>query len=82
MRTSAVDLPIQRVNIHITPCKITGINTIVTDRISPEAVREAVIRYFSDDSIRRGCLEAIAGEKDRLSWKRFCSNLLDFYNSL
>lgn len=55
---------------------------IVTDSISPEAVREAVIRYFSDDSIRSGCLEAIAGEKDRLSWKRFCSNLLDFYNSL
>lgn len=55
---------------------------IVTDSISPAAVRAAVLRYFSDESIRGGCLKAIAGEKDRLSWKRFCSNLLDFYNSL
>lgn len=55
---------------------------IVTDSITPEAVRAAVERYFSDDSIRRGCVEAIGKEKDRLSWKRFCSNLLDFYNRL
>ncbi|HIZ87357.1 MAG TPA: glycosyltransferase [Candidatus Coprenecus pullistercoris] len=55
---------------------------LVTDSISPEAVKEAVIRYFSDGSIRSGCMEAIRREKDRLSWKRFCTNLIDFYNTL
>lgn len=55
---------------------------IVTDSITPEAVRTAVGKYFSDGNIRRRCVEAIGREKDRLSWKRFCSNLLDFYNSL
>ena len=55
---------------------------IVTESITPEAVKEAVEKYFSDDSFHRSCVEAIGREKDRLSWKRFCSNLLDFYKRL
>lgn len=55
---------------------------IVTESITPEAVHEAIVRYFSDDSIRRGCIDAIGREKERLSWKRFCTRLLDFYKTL
>lgn len=55
---------------------------IVTESITPEAVREAVERFFADESIQAGCKEAIAREKDRLSWSRFCTNLLDFYERL
>lgn len=55
---------------------------IVTESITPGAVREAVERFFADEGIRRSCTEAIAREKDRLSWSRFCSNLIEFYNRL
>lgn len=55
---------------------------IVTESITPEAVREAVERFFADESIQAGCKEAIAREKDRLSWSRFCTNLIDFYERL
>ena len=55
---------------------------IVTESITPEAVREAVERFFADESIQAGCKEAIAREKDRLSWSRFCTNLIDFFERL
>ena len=55
---------------------------IVTESITPEAVRRAVSEYFSDEGIRRSCVEAIAKGKERLSCSRFCSNLIEFYNSL
>lgn len=55
---------------------------IVTESVTPEAIREAIERFFSSADIRRSCMEAIAMEKDRLSWSRFCSRLLDFYKRL
>ena len=55
---------------------------LVTEEISPEAIREAIERYFADTAIRRSCVEAIEREKERLSWPRFCSNLTEFYNTL
>lgn len=55
---------------------------IVTESITPGAVRDAVEKYFSDPDIRIRCVKAIAGEKDRLSWKRFAERLLEFYNRL
>lgn len=55
---------------------------IVTESITPEAIHEAIVRYFSDENIRRSCTDAISREKDRLSWKNFCSRLLDFYKTL
>ncbi|HIZ85823.1 MAG TPA: glycosyltransferase, partial [Candidatus Coprenecus stercoravium] len=55
---------------------------IVTDSISPEAVKEAIERYFSDPALRLGCVENIAKEKVRLSWSTFCTNLINFYNTL
>ena len=55
---------------------------LVTEEVSAEAVRRTVERYFSDPAIRTRCVEAIGKEKERLSWGRFCSNLIDFYNTL
>lgn len=55
---------------------------IVTESITPEAVRKAVLEYFSDAALRERCRKSIEAEKDRLSWTRFCSNLIEFYNRL
>ena len=55
---------------------------LVTEEVSAEAVRGTVERYFSDPAIRIRCVEAIGKEKERLSWGRFCSNLIDFYTTL
>ena len=55
---------------------------LVTDTVSPEAVKGAILRYFSDPDLQKACRRHIAEEKDRLSWSRFCSNLIDFYKTL
>lgn len=55
---------------------------IVTDEISPGAIKAAIERFFSDGDLRAGCIKKIAEEKERLSWPSFCSNLIDFYNRL
>lgn len=55
---------------------------IVTGSVAPEAIRQAIEMFFSSADIRNRCIESIAKEKDRLSWPRFCSRVLDFYNRL
>ena len=55
---------------------------LVTEEVSADAIREAVERYFSSPQIRLRCMDSISKEKERLSWGRFCSNLIDFYNTL
>ena len=55
---------------------------IVTDEISPAAIRAAIESYFADTSLRDSCKAAIAAEKERLSWSTFCTNLINFYNTL
>ncbi|MBR6886595.1 MAG: glycosyltransferase [Bacteroidales bacterium] len=55
---------------------------IVAPVPTPEAIRAEVLRYFDDDSIRQGCLEAIGREKERLSWKEFCKALTKFAERL
>ena len=41
-------------------------------------VRDGILQYFADDAIRLRCTEAIRREKQRLSWRGFCSNLTAF----
>ena len=48
----------------------------------PHAVREAVVRYFEEEGVASGCKAAIAAEKERLSWSRFCNALTDFAASI
>lgn len=51
---------------------------LVADKPSPAAVAGKITEYFGDDSIRRNCVESIRRESERLSWKRFSEELLNF----
>ena len=55
---------------------------VVAPTADPESVRKEILRYFSDGSIRAGCVEAIRREKERLSWERFCAELTAFAEQL
>ena len=55
---------------------------IVAPKADPEAIRREILRFFSDPSIREGCVEAIRREKERLSWENFASGLVRFAETL
>lgn len=55
---------------------------IVTDECNPEAIKEEIIKYFADPSIKENCIKNIRIEKERLSWKNFCIRLTEFADSL
>lgn len=55
---------------------------IVVEEAEPEAVTAAIRRYFSDTSLREKMKECIALEKERLSWRRFCEDLVSFSETL
>ena len=48
----------------------------------PRAVLEEILRFFNDELIKETCIENIRKEKQRLSWHRFCENLLAFAEKL
>ena len=41
-----------------------------------------IVRYFADPALQQSCKEAIEKEKQRLSWERFSTELLDFAATL
>lgn len=45
-------------------------------------IRQEIELFFNDPDLRVKCIENIAGEKDRLSWNRFCRDLLKFAERL
>jgi len=55
---------------------------IVAGECTPQAVGEEIRKYFSNPSIREKCIENIRMEKERLSWSRFCKELLAFSEEL
>ena len=55
---------------------------IVAEEVSPEAIRREIENYFSDDCVRKYCVEHIRKEKERLSWAKFADDLLDFAGTL
>ncbi len=59
----------------------TGTGLVATET-TPEAILAEIGRYFSDPSIREGCISNIRREKDRLSWKTFAEKLLEFNGTI
>lgn len=55
---------------------------IVAGECTPENIRREIENYFADPSVREGCIENIRLEKERLSWHKFCENLLKFADTL
>lgn len=53
---------------------------LVAPKATPSAVREEILRFFSDPSVREGCRKSILREKDRLSWERFARGVAEFAN--
>ena len=55
---------------------------LVASECTPEAIRDEIVKYFSDPSIGMGCVECIRQEKERLSWKTFALKLTEFIGQL
>ena len=55
---------------------------LVSSECSPEAIKNAIERYFSDPLIAKTCIECIRKEKERLSWKSFAEKLIEFTEQL
>lgn len=55
---------------------------ITAAEVTAECIRKEIENYFSRPSLREEMVENIRKEKLRLSWSRFCSELLDFAQSL
>ena len=73
----------QKVINAIKDCKTGDRGTgLVVKAPKPELVAEGIVRYFSDESIRTSCIGNIQKEKERLSWHKFCEDLLDFSKNL
>lgn len=55
---------------------------LVADKAEPGCILEKIRLFFSDEALRRSCLDSIRAEKERLSWKSFAGRLTDFTDSL
>ena len=55
---------------------------LVCEEGTPECISAEIERYFDNPGIREGCVDAIRRLNDRLSWNRFCSDLMDFADTL
>lgn len=91
---SATQSGISSVSYHFeVPMIVTavgGLKSTISDRgtgiaaasPTPGAIREEILRYFSDGDIRSRLVDNIRSEKTRLSWTRFAADLTDFTASL
>lgn len=54
---------------------------IVAENATPESIRKEILRYFNEDN-RERFIENIRKEKERLSWKSFAAELVEFIDRL
>ena len=54
---------------------------IVAENAAPESIRKEILRYFNEDN-RERFIENIRKEKERLSWKSFATELVEFIDRL
>lgn len=59
----------------------TGTGIVAKD-CSPESIRAEILNYFDNPRIRENCIANIRKEKDALSWKEFCRQLVSFADSI
>ncbi|MCM1176544.1 MAG: glycosyltransferase [Clostridium sp.] len=55
---------------------------LVAKECTPRAIEDEIRKYFSAPDISRKCIGNIRSEKERLSWSRFCRELLAFAREL
>jgi hypothetical protein len=54
----------------------------VADECTPECILKEILRFFSDEELRKECIRNIRLEKERLSWNTFALKLEDFIKGL
>jgi glycosyltransferase involved in cell wall biosynthesis len=55
---------------------------LVASECTPDAIRDEILKYFENPTIKEGCIAAIRKEKERLSWKTFALKLESFIEGL
>jgi len=55
---------------------------IVTKEITPRRIAAEILDFFSNQDRQAMYIRNIKAEKERLSWSKFCSDLIDFARSL
>ena len=55
---------------------------LVAEQATPESVLQEILRYFGHAEVRQECIRNIRREKERLSWSKFCNDLVQFAETL
>ena len=55
---------------------------IVCSESTPECIAAEIGRFFDTPMLRENCIASIRRVNERLSWNRFCKDLLGFAASL
>lgn len=55
---------------------------IVAPECTPQAIMHEIERYFAEPQLKQSFITNIRKEKERLSWKRFSEQLIDFINQI
>lgn len=58
-----------------------GIGLVCRD-CEAQTIAAEIVRYFEEDGLRDRLVQAIGQENERLSWNRFCKDLISFAESL
>ena len=55
---------------------------IAAEDITPEALADAIKKFFGTAGLQQKCKQKIRKELDRLSWNNFCRSFLDYTDKL
>ena len=55
---------------------------LVAESADEECILENIREFFANENIKNLCINSIRAEKERLSWKSFSKELLDFAGNL
>lgn len=55
---------------------------LVCSEGTPDCIASEIRRFFDDPGIRENCINAIRSLNERLSWNRFCKDLLAFSDTI
>lgn len=55
---------------------------LVAEKPEAGCIRRCIELFFNSPDVRSNCIENIAKEKERLSWNKFCNDLLNFAKTL
>lgn len=90
---SATQSGISAISYHFeVPMIVTGVGGLretigqtgtglVVDAPDPQLISREIERFFADGELQQTCVQNMRSEKERLSWQRFCKELIIFADS-